>query len=51
MKITEIAKQCEKVKINCDVCPCQKECSRVTEYLEDASPVMIVKMVQEDKDF
>lgn len=51
MKFSEIAKTCESVKIDCDICPCQKECSKCQEYMEELSPVGIKKMVESDMEF
>ena len=50
MKFLDLAKVCQEVDIDCDRCPNQKECAQFTEYLKDASPVMIVQLVQENKE-
>lgn len=51
MKFSELAKYCESISINCDLCKCQKECSNCAEYVKELSPVGIEEMVKEDKEF
>lgn len=51
MKFSEIVKTCESVKIDCDVCPCQKECHKVAQHLEEISPIGIRDMVEKDMEF
>jgi hypothetical protein len=50
MKFLDLVKKCEEVAIDCDKCQHQKECSQFTAYLEDASPIMIAKLVQENQE-
>lgn len=51
IKFLDLVAECEKVAIDCDRCKYQKECAKVAEYLEDASPIMIAAMVQDNKEF
>lgn len=51
MKLSEMAKYCESIKINCDICENKDSCSRMLNFLEDQSPYGVVKAVKEDKDF
>ena len=50
MKFFDLVKECERVKIDCDLCECQKECAKVAQSLEDASPIMIAKLVQDNEE-
>ena len=51
MKLSEMSKYCESIKINCDVCQHKGSCNRMTSFLEEQSPYGVVKAVKEDKDF
>jgi hypothetical protein len=48
MKFSELAKYCESICIDCDVCEHQKECKHMLEHLEDMSPKGVKEMVEED---
>ena len=50
MKFLELARYCEKIDIDCDRCDHQKECAKFAEYLEEASPIAIVGMVENNLD-
>lgn len=50
MKFLDLVQICQEVEIDCDRCPKQKECAQFSEYIEDASPVMIAKIVQENEE-
>ena len=49
MKIRELAKYCESINIDCDVCENKKECDDFQYKLEDISPCGLVEMIDEDK--
>jgi hypothetical protein len=51
VKFLELVEACKKVEIDCDRCAYQNECAKVAEYLDEASPVMIAELVQENKEF
>lgn len=51
IKFLDLANECIAVDIDCDRCKYKKECAKMTEYLEDASPVAIVEMVQGNIEF
>lgn len=48
MKFLDLVQACKEVEIDCDRCKYQKECSKFSQSLEGASPVMIAKIVQEN---
>jgi hypothetical protein len=51
VKFLDIVEECKRVEIDCDRCNYQKECHRLAVHLEDASPIMIAELVQENKEF
>lgn len=51
MKLSELAKYCEEIEIDCDRCNFKATCKRMVDYMEDQSPVGIIKAVQEDMEF
>ena len=51
IKFLDLVEVCKEVNIDCDRCPNQKECAKVAQYLEDASPIMIAALVQENEEF
>ena len=50
MKFLELVAECERVKIDCDICKCQKECAKLAGRLEEASPILIAKFVQDNEE-
>lgn len=50
MKIRELADYCKSININCDECMHKKECDNWEDNIAYASPVMIVDMVDKNKD-
>lgn len=48
MELRELAKKCQERNINCDGCPYKVICDNLQDMLEDASPVAIVEMVDEN---
>ena len=51
IKFLELVEACKEVDIDCERCAYRKECNKVAEYLEDASPIVIANLVQENKEF
>lgn len=51
MKLTKLAEYCNSIYIDCDICEHRNECDAFVSYIEDASPAMIVEIVEEDKEF
>jgi hypothetical protein len=51
IKFLDLVAACKEVNIDCDRCKYQKECAKVAEHLEDASPIAIAALVQENKEF
>ena len=51
IKLSELARFC--AENNCDCFNCEKKasCKRMTDYVEEATPIAIVEMVKEDKEF
>ena len=50
MKIRELAKYCESIDIDCDVCENKKECDDFQYRLEDISPFGVVGMIDNNID-
>lgn len=50
MKIRELADYCKSININCDEYIHKKKCDNWEEVIAYASPVMIVDMVDKNKD-
>ena len=50
MKIRELAKYCESIDIDCDVCANKKECDDFQYRLEDMSPFGVVGMIDNNID-
>lgn len=50
MKIRELADYCKSININCDECIHKKKCDNWEEVIAYATPVMIVDMVDKNKD-
>lgn len=50
MKFLELVEECKRIAIDCDLCKCQKECAKLAARLEDASPIMLAELVQNNKE-
>lgn len=50
MKIRDLAKYCDSININCDICEHKRECESMQAFLEDLSPYGVVKLVVKDED-
>lgn len=48
MELRELAEKCKERDINCDGCPYMEICGRLSEILEDMSPIGLVEMVDEN---
>ena len=51
IKLSELAKLCSDNKHDCFNCSCKESCKQMVDYVEDATPVAIIEMVREDKEF
>ena len=51
MKILDLAKYCEDIKLNCNICKNKESCEKMADYLEDQSPYGVVKMIRENEEF
>lgn len=51
IKLSELGKYCESIEIDCDKCEKRDSCKRMVDYMEDQSPVGIIKAVKEDMEF
>lgn len=51
MKLKDMAKYCEGIKINCEICEHQEECEELQEFLTDLSPYGVINLVKSNKDF
>lgn len=49
MNLRELAKKCQERNINCDGCPYKEVCDNLQYMLEDASPVTIVELVDNNR--
>lgn len=51
IKLSELARICDENDNNCFNCSCKDSCKNMVDYVEDATPVAIIEMVKEDKEF
>ena len=51
IKLSELAQYCESIENDCFHCKKKESCRRMVDYVEDATPVAIIEMVQKDKEF
>lgn len=50
MKIRELADYCKSIELNCDECIYKEKCDNWGDVISNASPIMIVDMVDKNKD-
>ena len=51
IKLSELAKFCEENQMDCFNCSRKDSCKRMVDYVEDATPIALVEMVKNDKEF
>lgn len=51
IKLSELAAICEKNHAVCFCCKEREACEKMAEFVDIATPVDIIKMVNEDKEF
>jgi len=51
MKFKDLAKYCRSIDIDCGICEYKDECELFTSAIENASPAIIVEMVEDNKEF
>lgn len=51
MKFKDLAKYCRSIDIDCGICEHKDECEIFTSAIENASPAIIVEMVDDNKEF
>lgn len=49
MKFSELAKYCEEIDIDCDICTCTENCKNYFDYIEDRTPAGILELVKSDE--
>ena len=49
MRIRELAMRCKDRENDCDFCPYEKICDKLSEQLEDISPCGLVEILDEDR--
>jgi hypothetical protein len=49
MTINELAEKCKQREINCTDCPYNEPCEKLTDELQDISPIGLVDMVKDNQ--
>ena len=47
MTVEELGRKCKEIKVNCEICEHQKECSKLTVMLEYISPSSLLSILKE----
>lgn len=50
MKFLDLVQKCEEVDIDCDKCQHQRECAKFSRHIEEASPIAIANLVQNNEE-
>jgi hypothetical protein len=51
IKLSELAKYCESIDADCWHCEKKDSCKRMTDYVEEATPIAIIDIVKNNKEF